>query len=128
MSPPEGTRHNQVMSFPSLRGAYDAVEREVAPRIEALVRTRQFAQASAWIAQARAAAGGRLDAVNARLLHAVNLPAGTDIKRLQRQTGELDREVRRLTLELAARDEQRKEARGDAGTARSARRPGPGSP
>jgi len=111
MSPPEGTRHNQVMSFPSLRGAYDAVEREVTPRIEA-----------------RAAAGGRLDAVNARLLHAVNLPAGTDVNRLQRQTGELDREVRRLTLELAARDEERKEARGDAGTARSARRPVPGSP
>ena len=116
------------MSFPSLRGAYDAVEREVAPRIEALVRTRQFAQASAWIVQARAAAGGRLDAVNARLLHAVNLPAGTDIKRLQRQAGELDRDVRRLTLQLAARDEQRTEARDDGGTARSARCPGPGSP
>ena len=116
------------MSFPSLRGAYDAVEREVAPRIEALVRTRQFAQASAWIAQARAAASGRLDAVNARLLHAVNLPAGTDIKRLQRQAGELDRDVQRLTLQLAARDEQRKEARDGGGTARSARCPGPGSP
>jgi phage host-nuclease inhibitor protein Gam len=30
----------------------------------------------------------------------MNLPASTDVQRLRRQVGELDREVRRLTLQL----------------------------
>jgi hypothetical protein len=47
-------------------------------------------------------------------LHACNLPAGTDISRLRRQLGELDREVRRLRLELAAYAENRSEEPPDA--------------
>jgi hypothetical protein len=52
--------------------------------------------------------------VAACLLHAYNLPAGTDISRLSRQLGELDREVRQLRLELAAYAENRGEEPPDA--------------
>jgi uncharacterized membrane protein YciS (DUF1049 family) len=35
-----------------------------------------------------------------RLWHLINLPAGTDVQRLRVQIGALDRQVRRLTLQL----------------------------
>ena len=84
---------------PLLR-AYDAVDRVVAPRAEALVRTSQFADASALIARARRMVHDQVNGISARLWHLVNLPAGTDVQRLRVQLGALDREVRRLTLRL----------------------------
>jgi hypothetical protein len=115
------------MRLPSLRSGYDAVERQIAPRVESLVRTSQAAQARAWILQARAALGDRLDSASARLLHTANLPAGTDIKRLRRQVGALDREVRQLRLELTRHADEGKEEHDDADTARPTKRPGPSS-
>jgi hypothetical protein len=102
------------MRLPSLRGAYDAIERELEPRLEALTRGTGFAQVSAFIAETRSAVGARTDAWNARVLHSVNLPAGTDITRLRRQIGELDREVRVLRLELAELADKTREVRRDA--------------
>ena len=85
---------------PLWRQTYDAVERSVAPRMEALVRSGEFAHASAWAAWARSAVRDQINAAGARLWHLVNLPAGTDVQRLRAQVGELDREVRRLALAL----------------------------
>jgi len=102
------------MSVPTVRGAYDAIERMLAPRLEALVRTKQYAKVTAALADARSSAGAQAGSVAACLLHAYNLPAGTDISRLGRQLGELDREVRELRLELAAYAEDRGEELADA--------------
>jgi hypothetical protein len=102
-----------LVSVATARGAYDAIERVLAPRLEALVRTNQYAKVTAFLAGARSSAGARADRAAACLLHAYNLPAGTDISRLRRQLGELDREVRQLRLELAAYAE--KPERGAAG-------------
>jgi phage host-nuclease inhibitor protein Gam len=44
--------------------------------------------------------GDQVNGVAARFLHLFNLPARTDIQRLRRQVGALDREVRRLSAEL----------------------------
>ena len=41
------------MTIPAVRGAYDAIERVLAPRLEALVRTNQYAKGSAFLAGAR---------------------------------------------------------------------------
>jgi hypothetical protein len=38
--------------------------------------------------------------VTARAWHLLNLPAGSDVSRLRAQIGALDREVRRLTVQL----------------------------
>jgi hypothetical protein len=97
-----------------MRGAYDTIERMLAPRLEALVRTKQYAKVTAVVAGARSSAGAQAGSVAACLLHACNLPAGTDISRLGRQLGELDREVRELRLELAAYAEDRGEEPADA--------------
>jgi hypothetical protein len=85
---------------PAWRRTYDAVEKTVAPRVEALVHTTQFASTTAVVARARRRVGGQLNGVTARVLHLFNLPARTDIQQLRRQVGAVDREVRRLSVEL----------------------------
>jgi hypothetical protein len=82
------------------RRAFNAVERNMSPRVEALVRSDEFARTTAVIARSRRLAGNRVNAIAARLWHLMNLPAGTDLQRLRMQVGALDREVRRLSLQL----------------------------
>jgi TolA-binding protein len=82
------------------RQAFDAAEKFVAPRLESVVRTDQFAQATALGLRAQAALTRQANGVAAKVWHLVNLPAGTDVLRLRAQVGALDREVRRLTLAL----------------------------
>lgn len=101
------------MKVPGFRDVYNAVDRTLAPRVEAAVQTRQAAEAAGMVVRIRSALGNRIDAISARVWHTVNLPTGTDINRLRRQIGELDREVRRLSLELAKQgrpDEERSDA------------------
>jgi hypothetical protein len=82
------------------RRAFDAVERSVSPRVEELIHSDEFARMTAVIARSRRLAGNRVNAVAARVWHLINLPAGTDLQRLRMQVGALDREVRRLSLQL----------------------------
>ena len=88
---------------PVWRKPYDAAERVVAPRAEALVHSGQFATVSAAIFGLRRAVGGGVNGVASRVWHLVNLPAGTDVHRLRTQIGALDRDVRRLSLQLEQR-------------------------
>jgi hypothetical protein len=85
---------------PKWRRTYDAVEDMVAPQLESLLRTQQFSHTTAVMARARRVVADQANGVAARLWHLLNLPAGTDIQRLHIQVGTLDREVRRLNLEL----------------------------
>ena len=96
---------------PGWRRAYDAAEGTVAPRAEALARTNQFARATATIAGGRRLVSDRVNGTAARLWHLINLPAGTDVQRLRVQVGALDREVRRLTLQLDHQARQRDQDR-----------------
>ena len=80
--------------------AYDAVERNVSPRVEAVVHSDEFATVTAVIASTRQVAGSQVNAVAARLWHLLNLPAASDVQRLRTQVGALDRQVRRLTMQL----------------------------
>jgi hypothetical protein len=85
---------------PQWRKSYDAVERMLAPTAEALVHSGEFAHLTAAVFGVRRALGNSVNEVAARLWHLVNLPAGTDVHRLRKQIGALDRDVRRLTLQL----------------------------
>jgi len=93
------------MSTFSLRGLYDELERRITPPVETVVHSDEFAATMKIIGRTRSAIGGRIDAAGAAVLHAVNLPAGSDIRKLRRQVGDLDYEIRRLRRELAERDE-----------------------
>jgi hypothetical protein len=85
---------------PLWRQAFDAAERAVTPRAEDLVRSEYFSIGVALARRARTLAGRSVQDLSARAWHVVNLPAGSDISRLRAQVGALDREVRRLTIQL----------------------------
>ena len=88
---------------PLWRQAFDAVERRVTPRAEEFVRTEAFAVGAALTRRAVTLARDTARGATTRAWHLLNLPAGTDVNRLRAQVGALDREVRRLTLQLEAR-------------------------
>jgi hypothetical protein len=85
---------------PRWRQVFDAAERAVAPRAESVVRTPGFSVGVGLLRRAQSAARDSLQGATARAWHLVNLPAGSDISRLRAQIGALDREVRRLTVQL----------------------------
>ncbi|MGY1915633.1 hypothetical protein [Blastococcus sp. SYSU DS0973] len=112
MTPPPVPR-TPPPSPPLWRQAFDAAERAVAPRAESLVRTEHFALGAALVRRAQTLAGRSVQGLSARAWHLLNLPAGSDISRLRAQIGSLDREVRRLTLQLES------ERRRSAGSGRT---------
>lgn len=85
---------------PRWRQAYDAAERRVTPHADRLVRTSHFAVGSAVLRRAEKFARNSAEGATARVWHLLNLPAGSDVSRLRTQIGALDREVRRLTVQL----------------------------
>jgi hypothetical protein len=85
---------------PLWRQAFDAAEKRVTPHAEELVRTPYFATGVGLLRRAQTLAKDTARGVSARAWHLVNLPAGTDLARLRAQLGALDREVRRLTVQL----------------------------
>src|SRR5919202_6008464 len=110
------------MTAPRWRQAYDAVDRAVTPRAEAFVRTENFAQGAALVQRAQKLARDTARGATARAWHLLNLPAGSDVSRLRAQIGALDREVRRLTLQLET--ERRRTARPRPTTEEAARADG----
>ncbi|WP_138759933.1 hypothetical protein [Modestobacter altitudinis] len=94
---------------PLWRQAYDAAERRVTPHADRLVRTPSFAVGAAVLRRAQALARSSAEGVSARAWHLLNLPAGSDVSRLRTQIGALDREVRRLSVQLEL--ERRRPAR-----------------
>ena len=101
------------MTPPLWRQAFDAAERAVSPRAETLVRTPTFHLGVALLRRAEGVVRGSARNVTARAWHLVNLPAGSDVSRLRAQIGALDREVRRLGLQLEA--ERRRSTRSGGG-------------
>jgi hypothetical protein len=85
---------------PLWRQAFDAAEKRVTPHAESLVRTPGFATGVTLLRRAQVLARDTARGVSARAWHLVNLPAGSDLARLRAQIGALDREVRRLTVQL----------------------------
>jgi hypothetical protein len=85
---------------PRWRQAFDAVDRAVAPHAESFVRTPGFSTGVAVLRRAQVLARSSAQGITARAWHLLNLPAGSDVSRLRAQIGALDREVRRLTVQL----------------------------
>lgn len=85
---------------PLWRQAYDKVDKAVTPTVTEVVQSDKFNLAVGVGAKVQKAIGKRVGATAATFWHLVNLPAGTDVRRLRHQVGALDREVRRLTLQL----------------------------
>jgi hypothetical protein len=93
------------------RQVFDVAERAVTPRAEDLVRTESFTIGTALLRKAQGLVSDSARGLTARAWHLINLPAGSDVSRLRAQIGALDREVRRLGLQLEA---ERRRAAGSA--------------
>src|SRR5215204_5150236 len=85
---------------PSWRQGFDAVERQISPRLEAVVQSEPFAIAVGLAARVQRAVEGGLARSTRRVLHRLNLPAGTDVSRILNEIGQLRVQVRALTDEL----------------------------
>jgi hypothetical protein len=91
---------------PTWRQGFDALERQLSPRLESLVQSEQFAVAMGLAARVQRSVEGELARTTRRVLHRLNLPAGTDVSRILNEIGQLRVQVRALSNEL---DEARAE-------------------
>ena len=87
---------------PVLRQIYDRVAEELGPQLSNLTASDRFAEVAGVADAVRNRAASELQRRSRRLLHAWNLPAGTDIAVLRQEIGALDRTVRSLTREVEA--------------------------
>jgi hypothetical protein len=89
-----------VADVPIWRQGYDAFERELGPRLETLVRSEAFAVAVGLVARVQRAVQQEASRATRRVLHQLNLPAGSDVSRILNELGQLRRQVRELSAEL----------------------------
>jgi hypothetical protein len=94
------------VTAPRWRQAYDAVDKAVTPKAEAFVRTESFAQGAALLQRAQKVARDTVRGATARGWHLLNLPAGTDIRRVREQLARMDRRMAELTKQLEALEHQ----------------------
>lgn len=87
---------------PAWRQGYDAIERQLTPLVETAVRSEQFAVAVGLATRLRHELQAQSTKATRRVLHGLNLPAGTDVTRILNEIGRLQRQVGELTAELDA--------------------------
>lgn len=86
--------------LPTPKDVFDAVERPLGTALERLVQTPGFSDLVRRSVTVRAATRRRAERVSRRFWHALNLPTGSDVRRLEAQVSRLER-----TLEAARRDD-----------------------
>jgi hypothetical protein len=85
---------------PLWRKTFDAVERPIGNRLEALVQTGPFIDALTLTRRLQRRLQQRLQHAQRQLLHLGNLPARTDVARLSEQVARLERQLRDLSTRL----------------------------
>ena len=83
------------------------LERAIGGPIESAVHSNTYFDVVAQANRARAKAVGAVEGVSRRGLHLLNLPAGTDIRRVREQLARMERRLNAVTDELAAVHESR---------------------
>lgn len=88
-------------AVPPWRRGFDVVEREAARRIADVSGSDAFAIAIGLTRRVRRQIAGQTERTSRHVLHALNLPAGSDVTRLLGQVASLEREVRALRRQVA---------------------------
>lgn len=81
---------------PAWRSMFDQVMDEVGPRLADATGSDEFAEAVEVAEAVRVRASSELQRNSRRFLHALNLPAGSDIALVRQEIGALNRELRAL--------------------------------
>jgi hypothetical protein len=99
------------VSQPLWLRVFNTVEGAVGPKVEELVHGEKFAATLALVNKVKGGVNGVVEVPTRRLWHLLNLPAGTDVKKLRGQIGYLDHEVRQLrsAVESAGRKQARRD-------------------
>jgi hypothetical protein len=78
------------------------LERAIGEPIESAVHSDAYFDVVAEATRLRARAVGAVEGVSRRCLHLLNLPAGTDLRRVREQLGRMERRLNDINDELAA--------------------------
>jgi hypothetical protein len=78
------------------------LERAVGAPVESAVHSDAYFDAVAQMTRARSRLIGAVEEVSRRCLHLVNLPAGTDVRRVREQLARMERRLNALSEEIAA--------------------------
>ncbi|NNN13147.1 MAG: hypothetical protein HKL81_05305 [Acidimicrobiaceae bacterium] len=82
---------------PLWRNIFDLVEKGIAPKLESVVGTSEFAELITALTKLRYEANKRFEETTQNLLHMWNFPAVTDLKKLSNQVSSLERRIRDLS-------------------------------
>jgi hypothetical protein len=88
------------------RRVFDAVERPVGETLEDLVQTDGFADALALVTKLQRKSRRGFEQVTRDVLHMCNLPAATDVKRVEARLVHVERRLRDVSKQLEQPDEQ----------------------
>lgn len=89
---------------PFWKQLFDEVDRRLAPSVNEAAQSDDMATAAALAVRGRREVEHRVEQMSRRMLHALNLPAGSDVNRLLGHIAQLEREVRDLREQLADRE------------------------
>jgi hypothetical protein len=77
------------------------LERTVGQPVEAAVRSETYFDLISTTTRVRRRAVGAAEGISRRCLHMLNLPAGTDIRRMRQQLARMERRLNQLSDEVA---------------------------
>ena len=82
--------------------AVHRLERAIGGPVESAVRSDAYFDTVAHANRAGSRAVGAVEGLSRRCLHLLNLPAGTDVRRVREQLARMERRLNALTEELEA--------------------------
>jgi hypothetical protein len=91
---------------PRWRQIYDGIERQLSPRTEALIGSQVFGTVLGFATRSKRTVRDRITRATASTWHLLNLPAGSDVSRILREIGAVNRQLRILQVQIeASKDE-----------------------
>jgi hypothetical protein len=83
---------------------FDRLDSRVGPTLNNVAKSDDFTAATALVRRTRRAIERRFEEASSRMLHAFNLPAGTDVHRLLVHVAQLEADLRGIRTQLADRE------------------------
>jgi hypothetical protein len=81
------------------------LERAIGEPIESAVRSDAYFDLVSTTTRVRRKVGGAAEGVSRRALHMLNLPAGSDIRRMRQQLSRMERRLNQLSHDVSELDE-----------------------
>ena len=95
-----------------LRGVY-RLERAIGEPLESFLHSETYFDLVSEVLRAQRASGRHLEGASRRLLHLLNLPAGSDIRRMREQLARVERRLAWVAKELEGLEPEDRERLGE---------------